>query len=196
MEFNSCHILHKVIVIGVSTGGVKALKTLLSGLNSDFPLPILVVSHIIPEADDGLPLLMDTFTSLRVKEADEGEILNAATVYFAPANYHLLVESGGKISLSVDPPVNFARPSIDVLFESAAITYGCSLIGVVLTGAGIDGSKGLEYIQKAGGITIVQNPEDAEMSSMPTSALRTVHPDFICSLHEMPALFWRLAGEY
>jgi len=107
-------------VIGVSTGGVSALKLLLGALPADYPLPILIVSHITPDADDGLAVLLNTFCAIRVKEADEREAIKPGTVYLAPANYHLLLERGGTLALSIDPPVNFARPSVDVLFESAA----------------------------------------------------------------------------
>jgi len=178
----------KTVVIGVSTGGVQALKLVLGGLPSDFPVPILVVAHIMPTADNGLAILLDAHCSLRVKEADDQETINAATVYLAPANYHLLVERDGRLALSIDPLVNFARPSVDVLFESAAEAFGASVIGIILTGAGCDGSNGLARIQQRGGITIVQDPADAEMDAMPGSALHLLKPDFVKPLKEIPGL--------
>jgi two-component system, chemotaxis family, protein-glutamate methylesterase/glutaminase len=183
----------KAIVIGVSTGGVAALKQLLPALPADFPVPLLIVTHITPTADDGLAVLLDTFSSIRVKEADEEEPLAPATAYLAPANYHLLVERKGSLALSIDPPVNFARPSVDVLFESAAEVYGPALIGVVLTGAGSDGSKGLLMIKERGGVVIVQDPADAELDSMPKRALELLSPDYLVSLKELPALLLKLA---
>jgi len=114
----------KAVVIGVSTGGVSALKLLLGELPVDFPLPILVVTHIAPESGDSLAVLLDSMSAIHVKEADEQEQIVPATVYLAPANYHLLLERGGLLTLSIDPPVNFARPSVDVLFESAADVFG------------------------------------------------------------------------
>lgn len=184
--------IFKAVVIGVSTGGVMALKQILTALPADFPIPILVVTHITPTADDGLAQLLNSQCAIRVKEADEEELLAPATVYLAPANYHLLVERRGILVLSVDPPVNFARPSVDVLFESAAEAFGHSLIGIILTGAGHDGSRGLLQIRQAGGLVIVQDPADAEMDSMPRKALELLVPDYLVSLAELPALLCRL----
>jgi len=180
------------VVIGVSTGGVSALKRLLGALPADFPVPVLVATHITPDADDGLAVLLDTLCTIRVKEADEQEVMAPGTVYLAPANYHLLVERNRQLSLSVDPPVNFARPSVDVLFESAAEAFGTALIGIILTGAGYDGSKGLVHVKNRGGTAIVQDPADAEMDSMPKKALELLKADHVVSLEEMPALLLKL----
>jgi two-component system chemotaxis response regulator CheB len=185
----------KALVIGVSTGGVSALKYLLGKLPADFPIAVLIVSHIAPDSDDGMALLLNSLCSIRVKEADEQEIITFGTVYLAPANYHLLVERGGSLALSIDPPVNFARPSVDVLFESAANVYGSELIGVILTGAGADGSKGLLKIKNCGGVAIVQNPTDAEMASMPQSALQLLQADYVVQLKELPDILMRLVQE-
>lgn len=185
----------QALVIGVSTGGVSALKLILGALPADFPIPVLVVTHITPDSDDGLAVLLDMLSSIRVKEADEQERMTPGTVYLAPANYHLLVERDGSLAFSIDAPVNFARPSVDVLFESAADVYGTALIGVILTGAGFDGSKGLLKIKNRGGIAIVQDPADAEMASMPRSALQLLEADHIITLNEMPGLLIRLVQE-
>lgn len=186
------YIPYKAVVIGVSTGGVSALKIVLGGLPADFPIPVLVTTHITPDADDGLAVLLNTLCAIRVKEADEQETIAPGTVYLAPANYHLLVELGGILALSIDPPVNFARPSVDVLFESAADVYGASLIGVIMTGAGYDGSKGLFKIKQHRGTTIVQDPADAEMDSMPCSALQLHKADHVVRVTEIPGLLVRL----
>ena len=183
---------YKALVIGVSTGGVSALKYLLGALPTDFPIPVLIVTHITPDSDDGMAVLLNALCSIRVKEADEQETITSGTVYLAPANYHLLVERDGTLALSVDPPVNFARPSVDVLFESAAEVYGAELIGVILTGAGSDGSKGLLKIKNHDGVTIVQDPADAEMNSMPQSALQLVQADYVVRLQELPELLLRM----
>lgn len=183
----------KAVVIGVSTGGVSALKFLLGALPKNFPAPILIVTHITPDSDDGLAVLLDTLCAIRVKEADEQETVVPGTVYLAPANYHLLVERGGTVTFSIDPPVNFARPSVDVLFETAADAFGPELIGVVLTGAGSDGSRGLVKIQNSGGVAIVQEPADAELSSMPESALQLVKADHVACLRDIPALLIKLS---
>ena len=185
----------KAIVIGVSTGGVSALSQLLGALPADFSIPVLVVTHITPDSDDSLAKLLNTLCTIRVKEADEQEAIIPGTVYLAPANYHLLVERGDLLALSVDPPVNFARPSVDTLFESASEVYGPSLIGVILTGAGRDGSKGLLKIKNNGGLAIVQDPKDAEMNSMPGSALQLLKADHVARLKEIPGLLMRLAED-
>ena len=185
----------KVVVIGVSSGGVTALKKLLGALPASFPFPILIVSHISPDSDDGLAVLLDTLCAIRVKEADEQERIVPGTAYLAPANYHLLVERGGNLALSVDQPVNFARPSVDVLFESAAEAYGAELIGIILTGAGNDGRRGLLKIKNSGGLAIVQDPADAEMNSMPRNALQLLQADYIAQLTEIPTLLIGLTGE-
>lgn len=184
--------MFKAIVIGVSTGGVAALKTLLRGLPINFPIPVLVVTHITPESDDGLAVLLNTLCAIRVKEADEQETMVPGTVYLAPANYHMLVEQNGSLTFSIDPAVNFARPSIDVLFESAADVFGSALIGVILTGAGFDGSKGLLKIKNSGGVAIVQNPADAEMDSMPKSSLQLLNADYIVTLEDVAGLLINL----
>ncbi|HEX2556963.1 MAG TPA: chemotaxis protein CheB, partial [Nitrososphaera sp.] len=113
------------------------------------------------------------------KDADEKEAIRPGFVYFAPPNYHLLVESDHTFSLSIDPKVHFTRPSVDVLFESAADAYGARLIGIILSGANQDGAAGLRYIKQRGGLTIVQDPADAEVSYMPRSAIEVAHPDHV-----------------
>ncbi len=184
----------RAIALGVSMGGVDALKRLLPALPGDFALPLLIVIHIAAGSDDALARLLDGQSAIRVKEADEGELIAPAVAYLAPANYHLLVEPDARLALSTDAPVNWARPSVDVLFESAAACFGAALIGVVLTGAGGDGAPGLARIAQLGGYTIVQNPLDAVMDAMPASALARVTPDRVCTLGELPALLCQLAA--
>lgn len=185
----------RAVVIGVSTGGVDALKIVVGGLPADFPIPVMVVAHISPEADNGLALLLDDLCEIRVKEADELEKAEAGTVYIAPPNYHLQVEKNGCLSLSVDPPVRFARPSVDVLFESAADVFGAALVGVVMTGAGSDGSNGLRRVKDAGGVAVVQNPDEAEADSMPRSSIAAAVPDHVTPLAGIAGLLVRLAKE-
>jgi two-component system chemotaxis response regulator CheB len=184
----------QAIVVAVSTGGVSALKFLVNALPAGYRLPLLVVQHVSPAAMDGPANLLDQMGNLRVKEADEGETLAPGSVYLAPANYHLLVERDCRLALSTDPPVNFARPSADVLFETAADAFGRELIGIVLTGGGSDGSVGLQRIKERGGITIVQKPEDAEADSMPRNAIAAAAPDHVVALTDLPELLLRLAG--
>lgn len=184
----------RIVVIGVSTGGVKALRLLLEGLPGDFPLPVLIVQHISPESGDGMAKLLDAQCTISVKEADEGEEIRPGTVYLAPPDYHLLLEAGGFMTLSVDPPVCYARPSVDVLFESAADVFGSGVIGVILTGANHDGSQGLKAIRREGGICIVQDPLDAEADEMPKAAIAATRVEHILPLPEIAPLLRQLAG--
>lgn len=181
------------VVVGASMGGVEALGIVLGGLPGDFPLPLLIVHHISADSGSGLAGLLDVRCALRVKEADEEERIAPGTAYLAPPNYHMLVERGGTVALSVDPPVNFARPSVDVLFESAAEVFGAGLIGVILTGAGSDGGKGLKMIKDKGGLAIIQDPWEAEADSMPRNACAAVKADHVTALREIAPLLCSLA---
>lgn len=183
------------VVVGVSMGGVEALRFLLGGLPEDFPLPLLIVHHVGSDSESALARMLDSCCAIRVKEAEEEETIKSGTAYLAPPNYHLLVERGRTLSLSVDIPVNFARPSIDVLFESAADVFGPALIGIILTGAGSDGANGLKRIKDKGGVAIVQNPADAEADSMPRSALAAVEVDHVLPLKDICRLLCRIAAE-
>jgi two-component system chemotaxis response regulator CheB len=173
---------YQAVVMGVSSGGMKALSTILPELPPDFPLCVIVVQHVHPTSNDFLARYLDEQCRVKVKEADEKEKILPGVVYLAPPNYHLLVEHDKTLSLSTEAPVNFARPSIDVLFETAAEAYGENVVGVILTGANNDGSQGLAAIKKAGGLAVVQDPETAEADAMPRSAIETVRPDHILPL--------------
>jgi len=186
---------YRAVVIGVSMGGVEALSFLLGALPVNFPLPILIVHHIGADSGSRLAAMLDAGCAIRIKEADEGESIAAGTVYLAPPNYHLLLERDGTVALSVDPQVNFARPSVDVLFESAADAFGPALIGVILTGAGTDGANGLKRIRAKGGLAIVQDPVDAESGSMPRNAIAAaVQIDHCLPLKEIGGLLCRLVA--
>lgn len=184
----------RVVVVGVSTGGVEALRRILQPLPPDFPLPILVVAHISPDSGNGLALLLDELCEIRVTEGGDFVPLEGGTVYVAPPGYHMLLEPDGTTSLSLDPPVCHARPSVDVLFESAAMAYGSGVIGIILTGAGFDGREGIAAVARAGGTTIVQDPADAVADLMPRSALSVVTPDHLVPLERIPPLLVDLAG--
>jgi two-component system, chemotaxis family, protein-glutamate methylesterase/glutaminase len=169
---------YEAVTMGVSSGGMSALKVILPALPADFPLPLIIVQHIGAQSEGFWIDLLNNMCKLEVKEADEKESIQKGKVYIAPPNYHLLVEPDRTFALSTDKRVNFARPSIDVLFESAAIVYREKLIGVVLTGSNNDGARGLAKIKELGGLAIVQDPETAESSSMPLAALQatqTIH---------------------
>jgi len=176
---------YKAIVIGSSAGGINALTKVLSVLPADFPLPIVIVQHLHPESGHHLPYILGTKSALKIKQADEKELIKKGWVYLAPPNYHLLIEEDFTFSLSLESPVNYSRPSIDVLFESAIYAYRQHLIGVILTGANHDGSLGLKKIKETGGFTIVQDPKTAEADAMPKAAIEATTIDKILPLQDI-----------
>ncbi len=180
--------MYEVVVIGVSAGGLKALTALISALPESFGMALVIVQHIREDSDDFLARHLDKASSIRVKEADEKEAILTGTVYIAPPGYHLLIEDDRSFGLSVEPLVNFSRPSIDVLFESAADVYSDRLVGIILTGASTDGTNGLSAVKRANGLTIVQNPETAEFAPMPLSAINTLKVDHVLALGEIAPL--------
>lgn len=183
---------YEAIVIGVSSGGMNALKNIFSMLPKDFGISIVVVQHVGARSDNEWIRHLNNKSRMPIKEADEKEKIESGKAYIAPANYHLLVEKDKTFTLTVDERVNFARPSIDVLFESAAEAYTNSMIGIVLTGANSDGTKGAQRIQELGGLTIVQDPETAEASYMPASAIAAITPDHILPLEKIIALLIKI----
>jgi len=163
------------IVIGASAGGVEALNLLLPALPRGFALPVLVVVHVRQGQPSLLPALFAERCMIRVQEPFDKDEIAPGTIYFAPPGYHMMVEAEGgaapSIALSVDPPVRFSRPSVDVLFESAAHAYGGRLLGIVLSGANDDGARGARAICDAGGVCWAQDPATASASAMPLSAI-------------------------
>lgn len=176
---------YQAVVIGTSAGGLLTLKKMLPALPADFPLPILVVQHISPYSDGYFVKMLNDLCALEVKEAEDTEKIKPGTIYFAPSDYHLLVERDYSLTLTLDEKVNYSRPSIDVLFETAAEAYTNHLIGIILTGANADGAAGLLKIKQYGGFTIAQNPEEAENPVMPQKAIRAALPDFIGTINEI-----------
>lgn len=177
--------MYKALVIGTSYGGLEALKTILPGLQKGFPLPVIIVLHVGDHSNDTFIKHLNEECQLPVKEAESNELINPGTIYFAPPNYHLFVEDNYIFSLSADKKFNFSRPSIDILFESAAWVYSKSLIGIIMTGANSDGANGLKIIKDLGGTTIVQDPCSAIASIMPRAALKIAKPDFILKLENI-----------
>ncbi|HEY4733004.1 MAG TPA: chemotaxis protein CheB [Gemmatimonadaceae bacterium] len=164
---------YALVVLGTSWGGLSAMTALFAALPQDFPIPIVTVQHRSKDSDRLLPQLLQDKTGLTVCEVEDKDALEAGKVYVAPANYHVMIERG-YLSLTTEEPVRFSRPSIDVLFDSAADTYGPDTIGVILTGANEDGSRGLANIVRRGGRALVQDPKSAEIPVMPEAALRAV----------------------
>lgn len=177
---------YDAVVIGVSAGGMKALRVILAELKSGLPAPIIIVQHRMESPDNYLITYLDQRCRLKVKEAEEKERIDAGTVYIAPANYHLLVEKDGTFSLTVDELVSYSRPSVDVLFETAAKAYRDRLIGVILTGANSDGSAGIKQVKTTGGLTIAQDPGSAFSPVMPQAAIDTGSVDFVLELEDIP----------
>jgi two-component system, chemotaxis family, protein-glutamate methylesterase/glutaminase len=179
---------YKAVVIGASAGGIKAVKDLLRKLNPDFKLPVIVVVHISPHSENYWVKILNKECKMAVKEADEKERILKGTVYIAPPGYHLLIEKNQTFTLTSDERVNYSRPSIDVLFETAADAYGEHLIGIVLTGANADGAEGLRKIKDAGGLAIVQEPDTAEVDVMPLAAINAANPKYILPLSLISAV--------
>jgi two-component system chemotaxis response regulator CheB len=180
------------IVIGGSAGALEALGAILPALPIGFAMPIAIVLHVPPARTNHLTKVLGARTALDVHEAEDKEPLAAATIYVAPADYHLLVEGTGRLSLSADDPVRFSRPSIDVLFESAADAYGPSLVGVLLSGANDDGARGLARIKAAGGTTVVQSPLTCISRQMPMAAIRLEVVDHLLPLSAIGPFLARL----
>lgn len=178
----------RAVVIGASAGGVQALLALLPALDVDFPLPILVVLHVPADRSNVLAPLFEARCRLTVKEAEDKEPARPGVVYFAPSDYHLLVEADGCLALSSDEAVNYSRPSIDVLFESAADAYGEGLVGVILTGANEDGALGLAAVAEAGGLAIIEDPASAYARPMPEAALAACATASLMSLEDIAEL--------
>lgn len=180
------------IVIGSSAGGLQALKAIFLQLDTNFQIPIIVVQHISPHSDNYITTYLDRICKLKVKEANEKEKIEKGIIYFAPPNFHLLIEEDYTFSLTTEERVNFARPSIDVLFETAAFAYGKNLTGIILTGANNDGANGLQSIKKRKGISIVQDPKTAEVNTMPSSSIKLGNIDHILSLDEIARLLLKM----
>jgi two-component system chemotaxis response regulator CheB len=175
----------EAVVIGASAGALEALSVILPGLPAEYRLPVLVVVHVPPDKKSILADLFQAKCRVRVREAEDKEPIAAGTVYFAPPDYHLLVERDRSLSLSSDEPVLYSRPSLDVLFESAADAYGPALVAIVLTGANEDGARGLGAVGEAGGKAIVQRPQGAYASAMPEAAILRCPGAEILSLEEI-----------
>ncbi len=173
-----------LIVIGCSWGGFKALRQIFQAFPADFPVPIVVALHRLAEAEDGLDRSLQSACRLAIEDVMDKEPLLGGAVYLAPSDYHTMVE-GKFLALSTEDVVQFARPSIDVLFESAANSYGSALIAVILTGANEDGAAGLRRVKELGGYAIVQDPATAVRREMPEAALEQVRPNRVLPLEKI-----------
>lgn len=182
-----------VVVTGTSAGGLKALKRLISQLPKNFPLPVLVVRHISPDATGNVIINeLNKLKTLKCLKAKNGDILKAGHLYLAPSDHHLLIGENQKILVTKGAHENRSRPAIDPLFRSAAVAFGSSVIGILLTGYLDDGTAGMKAIKRCGGTCIVQDPEEAEYPDMPKNALNNVKPDYCLPISEMGALLQKL----
>jgi two-component system chemotaxis response regulator CheB len=175
----------ELIAIGASAGGVDALGSLLQALPAGLAAAVVIVLHIAPGTANLLPKLYADRCLLPLKEAEDKEFIAPGTVYFAPADYHLLIEPDKSFALSNEPPVNYSRPAIDLTFESAAFAYGGKLLGIILTGASADGAAGLRCVRRQGGHAWVQNPAHAHSALMPEAAIKLAGADKILDLTDI-----------
>ncbi|MGE1173119.1 chemotaxis protein CheB [Pseudomonas sp. BW7P1] len=182
----------EAIVVGASAGGVEALMTMLGELRAGFCLPIIIVLHLPEERRSQLAEVFARRLALPVTEAMDKQDIKPGTVYFAAPGYHLSVELDRSLSLSLEDRLHHSRPSIDFLFESAADAYGEALAAVLLTGANQDGAQGLAQVKRHGGLTIVQDPQDALVATMPEAALKIHQPDHILPIHGIGRLLVEL----
>jgi two-component system chemotaxis response regulator CheB len=180
-------VAFEIVVVGTSTGGLKALQTLLSGLPGSFAVPVVIVQHRGKDSEIGLCDFLRSHSRLPISEPEDKETIVPGHAYLGPRDYHLLIDKGS-FALSTEGPVGFARPSIDVLFESAAHEYKEHTIGVVLTGANRDGARGLAAIRAQGGFTLVEDPAFATCREMPEAALAATEVDGILALKEIGPL--------
>lgn len=176
---------YEIIIIGTSAGGIDALKELLSMLSNPHKLPIIVLQHISPNGPSYLSSILNSYTGIVSYEVEDKMKIEDNHIYVPAPNYHLLMEKDWTLSINVEERVAYARPSIDVLFESVADACYDKVIALLLTGANHDGANGLKVIQDKGGYTIVQDPESSYSNEMPISALKIMTPDFVGSIKEI-----------
>ncbi|MGB3403235.1 MAG: chemotaxis protein CheB [Microcoleaceae cyanobacterium] len=176
-----------IVAVAASAGGLNALTQVLSDLPAQFPAAVVVVQHLDPNHRSLIANILSRHTPMQVKQAEEEDNLSPGTVYIAPPNHHLLVNSDGTLSLTQSEQVHFVRPSADLLFDSVAASYKQRAIAVVLSGTGSDGAMGVQTIKKMGGIAIAQDQETAEFSGMPAAAIHTGDVDFILPLSQVAA---------
>lgn len=178
----------EAVLIGGSAGALDVLRAVLPALSARLAATVVVVIHQPPDADGVLTEVLAGFTALPAKTAEDKEALQPGTLYVAPSDYHLLIENERSFALSIDRPLHFSRPSIDVLFESAADAYGKGLLAVLLSGASEDGARGLRTIQQAGGTTVIQRPDSASVAFMPNAALAISRPTYIYDPDQIRAM--------
>jgi two-component system, chemotaxis family, protein-glutamate methylesterase/glutaminase len=189
MKFSKLHTNYKAIVIGGSAGSFQGITKLLSHVPKDFPLPIIMCLHRLKHVRNGFIEALSIKSIKEVIEPYDKESVKRGNVYLAPANYHLSIELGHYFSLSTEEMVNNSRPSIDITLETAAFTYKDKLIGILLSGANRDGAFGMKKIKDAGGLTVIQDPTDCMIDTMPSAALAMTQIDYTLKIDELIRLF-------
>ncbi|QQL50494.1 chemotaxis protein CheB [Mucilaginibacter ginkgonis] len=182
---NSVTTLDQIVLIGGSAGSLHVVISILSGLKRDLQIPIVIVIHRKNDAASNLGHLLDIRSHLRVKEADDKEIIQSGIVYLAAADYHLLVEQNKHFALDDSEKINFSRPSIDVTFQSIAEVFGAGVTAILLSGANADGVEGMRFIQQAGGKILVQDPDSAQVAFMPQSAVDELKLDKVLAIDDI-----------
>lgn len=180
--------MYRMLVIGLSAGGTPLIQCLLSALPKDYSLPVAIVAHLPQNYQSNLDKVLETASNLPVTIARDKEPIVAGHVYIAPASYHLLVEHNYQFAISDDKPVKSVRPSIDVLFSSAAEVFETDLIAVILSGANSDGADGMMMVKQLGGLCIVIDPEKTEFNTMPNAVIKAVEVDYIASIDDIISL--------
>jgi two-component system chemotaxis response regulator CheB len=186
----------RLIVVGASFGGLDAIRTLLHGLPPEMTVPIAVTLHIGTHSISHFIRRLNNESTFAVREAEDKVLMKDRTVYFAPPNYHLMVEKDFTLNLSADEKINYSRPSIDVLFETAAWAFGPEVLGILLTGANNDGAAGLKAIHDNGGTAIVQDPTTAVSGIMPQAAINLFKPDSILPVEYIGRRIYSLIGQF
>lgn len=185
-------IEYKVVVVGGSAGSLDIILKIISSADATDSILYIIVMHRKNDTNSVLPGLVSSRTKLKVKEVEDKDYILPGHIYIAPPDYHLLLENENTFSLDASEKIYFSRPSIDVTFESVAEVFGASVIGVLLSGANADGAHGLSTIHQAGGFTIVQDPESAEVDYMPRQAIDKLKPDIVISADEIPGFLKKL----
>lgn len=185
----------EVVVIGASAGGLSVLERILSSLKPDIFTPILICQHLGPESGDSVMKLLRKHSTVPLSEPEDKELIIGNRVYIAPADYHMVVERDRTISITLGPKVNYCRPSIDVLFETAAEAYLDKTLGIILTGANCDGADGFEKIKSFGGMTIAQDPVEADVEYMPDCAIKRGLVDRVLGVEDIIKLLNSLLME-
>lgn len=176
---------YKAVVIGGSAGSFQAISTILASIPKNFPLPIIICCHRLKHVRSGFTEALSIKSVKDIIEPDDKENIKSGVVYLAPANYHLCIELGNSFSLSTEEQVNSSRPAIDITLETAAYVFKEKLIGILLTGANRDGAKGMKKIKDLGGLTIVQDPKECVVDTMPKAALSETKIDFVFTISEI-----------